>query len=58
MTERRKLILDARRLRLKGLERHRLDRQYADGYRRKPENTAWASATTRLLSRVLPLEKW
>jgi hypothetical protein len=51
-------IRDACRLRLKALEGHRLDRQYVDGYRRKPEDTAWARTTTRLLSRVLPREKW
>jgi hypothetical protein len=51
-------IRDACRLRLKALEEGRLDRRYVDGYRRKPENTAWAKTTTRLLSRVLPQEKW
>jgi len=51
-------IRDACRLRLKALEGHRLDRQYMDGYRRKPENTVWARTTTRLLSGVLPREKW
>jgi len=51
-------IRDACRLRLKALERDRLDRQYVDGYRRKPEDTAWARTTTRLLSGVLPLGKW
>ena len=33
-------IRDACRLRLKNLEGGRLDRQYVDGYRRKPEDTA------------------
>jgi hypothetical protein len=51
-------IRDACRLRLKALEGDRLDRQYADGYSRKPEDAAWARTTTRLLSRVLPREKW
>jgi hypothetical protein len=51
-------IRDACRLRLKALEGDRLDRQYVDGYRRKPEDTAWAKTTSRLLSKVLPREKW
>jgi hypothetical protein len=51
-------IRDACRLRLKALERGRLDRQYVEGYRRKPEDTAWAQTTTRLLSRVLTRERW
>jgi hypothetical protein len=51
-------IRDACWSRLKALEGHRLDRQYVDGYRRKPEDTAWARTTTRLLSRVLPRERW
>ena len=51
-------IRDACRSRLKALEGHRLDRQYVDGYRRKPEDTAWARTTAGLLSRVLPREKW
>jgi len=51
-------IRDACRSRLKTLEGHRLDRQYVDGYRRKPEDTAWARTTTRLLSKVLPRGKW
>lgn len=51
-------IRDACRLRLKALEGHRLDRQYVDGYRRKPEDAVWARTTTRILSRVLPREKW
>ena len=51
-------IRDACRLRLNTLEGRRLDRQYVDGYRRKPEDAAWAKTTTRLLSGVLPREKW
>ncbi len=51
-------IRDACRLRLKALDEGRLDRRYVDGYRRKPEDTAWVKTTTRLLSRVLPREKW
>lgn len=51
-------IRDACRLRLKALEGHQLDRKYVDGYRRKPENTAWARTSARLLSKVLPREKW
>lgn len=51
-------IRDACRLRLQALDRGRLDRQYVEGYRRKPEDTAWAKTTTALLSKVLPREKW
>ncbi len=51
-------IREACRLRLQALEGGRLDRQYVDGYRRKPEDTAWARTTTRILSRVLAREKW
>ena len=51
-------IRDACRLRLKTLEGERLDRQYTDGYRRRPEDVAWAKTTTRLLSRVLPPDRW
>ena len=50
-------IRDACRLRLKALEGDRPDRQYVDGYRRKPEDAAWAKTTTRLLSEVLLREK-
>lgn len=51
-------IREACRLRLQALEGGRLDRQYVDGYRRKPEDTAWARTTTRILSRVLARGKW
>jgi hypothetical protein len=51
-------IRDACRSRLDALERRRLDHQYVIGYRRKPENTAWARGTTRLLSRGLSRERW
>ena len=51
-------IREACRLRLEALEGSRLDREYVDGYRRKPENAAWARASARLLSRLLPPEKW
>jgi len=51
-------IRDACWLRLKALEGDRLDRQYVDGYRRKPEDTAWAKTTSRLVSGALPREKW
>ena len=51
-------IRDACQSRLRALEGDRLDRQYMDGYRRKPEDPAWVKATARLLSVVLPREKW
>ena len=51
-------IRDACRWRLNALEGDRLDRQYVEGYRRKPDDPARAKTTTRVLSRVLPREKW
>jgi hypothetical protein len=51
-------IREACRLRIEALKGGQLDRQYIDGYRRKPEAPAWAKATARLLSKVLPREKW
>jgi hypothetical protein len=51
-------IREACQWRLKALKGGQLDRQYVEGYRRKPEDLAWAKATARLLSRVLPRERW
>lgn len=51
-------IREACRSRLEALKGGQLDRQYVGGYRRKPEDPAWAKATVRLLSKVLPREKW
>ena len=51
-------IREACRWRLEALKGGQLDRQYVDGYRRKPEDLAWAKATTRLLTKVLPRERW
>ena len=51
-------IREACRARLEALKGGQLDRQYVDGYRLKPEDPAWAKATARLLSKVLPREKW
>lgn len=51
-------IRDACRLKLRTLEAGELDRRYVDGYRRKPEDPAWAAAAAQLLSRVLPRERW
>lgn len=51
-------IREACRWRLDALKGGQLDREYVDGYRRKPEDPAWAKATTRLLSKVLPRETW
>ena len=51
-------IREACRQRLKSLEARELDRRYVEGYRRKPEDTAWAETGARLLSSVLPREKW
>ena len=51
-------IREACRWRLEALKGWQLDRQYVDGYRRKPEDLAWAKATARLLTKVLPRERW
>jgi len=51
-------VRDACRSRLDALEGGQLERQYVEGYRRKPEGTAWAKTTARLLSGVLHREKW
>ncbi len=51
-------IREACRLRLKSLEARELERRYVEGYRKKPEATAWAEMGAKLLSRILPEEKW
>lgn len=51
-------IREACRSRLEALKGGQLDRQYVDGYRRKPEDPAWTKATVRLWSKVLPRGKW
>ena len=42
----------------KNLAARELDRRYVEGYRKKPEDRAWAETGAKLLSRVLPREKW
>ncbi len=51
-------IREACRLRLRSLEGSKLDRIYVEGYKRMPEDTAWAKVGSELLSRRLPKEKW
>ena len=51
-------IREACKLRLRSLEAKKLDRKYVEGYRKKPETTAWSKASPKLLSRVLSSEKW
>ena len=51
-------IREACRQRLKRLEARELDRQYAEGYRKKPEDTAWGEMGVKLLASRLPREKW
>lgn len=51
-------IREACKLRLKNLQIKELDRRYVEGYRKKPEDRAWADASVKLLSRRLPREKW
>ncbi len=40
------------------IENTKLDQQYVEGYRKGPEDTAWAKVSAKLLSRRLPREKW
>ena len=51
-------IREACRQRLKSLQAAELDRRYVQGYRRKPEDTAWAETGAKLLARRLPRDKW
>ena len=51
-------IREACRLRLRSLENSKLDRQYVEGYRKKPETSSWGELGAVLLSRRLPKEKW
>ncbi|HEV8132292.1 MAG TPA: hypothetical protein VGQ81_13665 [Acidobacteriota bacterium] len=51
-------IREACRMRLKSLRAKELDRQYVEGYRRKPESEVWPEASAKMLSRVLPKESW
>lgn len=51
-------VREACKLRLKSLAARELDRRYVEGYRKKPEDRAWAETGAKLLSRVLPREKW
>ena len=51
-------IREACKLRLRELDAAQQDRRYVEGYRRKPESTAWAKTSALLFSRVLPREKW
>lgn len=40
-----------------GREVRELDRRYVEGYRKKPEDTAWAETAAKLISRVLRREE-
>jgi hypothetical protein len=50
-------IREACKLRLRELDLARQDRRYVEGYRRKPESSAWAKTSALLLTRVLSREK-
>jgi len=43
---------------LRRLEEEELDRQYVEGYRRKPEKPGLGVAGTKLAARVWPKEDW
>ena len=51
-------IREACKQRLKSLRVKELDQLYTEGYRKKPEETDWAEASVKLLSKRLPKEKW
>lgn len=51
-------IRQACKLRLKSLKAAELDRRYVEGYRKKPEDTAWGETGAKVLARRLPREKW
>jgi metal-responsive CopG/Arc/MetJ family transcriptional regulator len=51
-------IREACKLRLRDLEAKELERRYVAGYRKRPEETAWAKTGAKFLSRVLSKEKW
>ena len=51
-------IREACKQRLERLEAEKLDRHYIAGYQKKPENPEWAKASSELLSKRLPREKW
>ena len=44
--------------RLKGETVEALDRRYAEGYRRRPENQAWGRLGAKLLARRLRQDTW
>lgn len=43
---------------LRKLEVQELERQYVQGYRRKPEKPGWGKAGIKLASQVWPKEDW
>lgn len=51
-------IREACRQRLRTLKERELDRRYVAGYRKTPEGEAWSKVSAKLLSRILPKEKW
>lgn len=51
-------IREACKQRLKSLQAKELDLRYVEGYRKRPEELDWATASVRLLSKRLPKEKW
>jgi hypothetical protein len=43
---------------LRRLELRELERQYVEGYRRKPESPAWGKMGAKLAGQVWPKEDW
>lgn len=51
-------IRDACRARLQAQEVEARERQYIEGYRKRPEKPAWARTAAKLLAKALPAERW
>jgi hypothetical protein len=43
---------------IRRLEEEELDRQYVEGYRRKPEDPIWGEIGSKLATEVWPREDW
>ncbi len=43
---------------LRRIEEEELDRQYVEGYRRKPEKPAWGEVGSKMAAEVLTKEDW
>ena len=55
---RAEFMREACRQRLGRIADEELERRYVEGYRRRPEDDAWARSSAKLLSTALPDEEW